>query len=160
MSYDINLRRDHLARWPDRCVCCGAEKPGHVVRLFTLSIGWWTLMFWSFGTLFSARVPACRSCGRRLQVKRVLKVLLTGLIAFAGVAVAFQIMGSYQGPLKKWLAFLVTLVCISPYLLWDVFFPPVFDMTCYSKTVDYEFRDSDYAFEFHMMNEDAEGATD
>lgn len=59
-------------------------------------------------------------------------------------------------PLRKWVAMALMLVCLCPYFLWEVFFPPSIDITAYSESVDYEFRDADYAYEFAELNGDAE----
>ena len=48
------------------------------------------------------------------------------------------------------------LVCLAPYLLFRVFFPHSFDVTAYSASVDYEFRDEELASEFAMLNLNAE----
>ena len=48
------------------------------------------------------------------------------------------------------------IVCLAPYILWETYFPPSIDITAYSESVDYEFRDSDYAYSFAALNEDAE----
>lgn len=90
---------------------------------------------------------------------RIAKFMLTWLLAFAGVAVATWVLGSYQGPMRKWLAMLIALACLSPFFLWEVLFPPPFDITCFSNTVDYEFRDPEYAADFESLNrgETAEG---
>ncbi len=68
----------------------------------------------------------------------MLRFLFTWVLAFAGVAAAMWILISYTGPMKKWLAMLVALICMSPFFLWKMLFPPAFDLTCFSKTVDYD----------------------
>lgn len=122
------------------------------MRVWTASIGWRTLLFWHFGTFYSVEVPACGPCGRRLRAMRVAKLAVTCVLTFAAVAVAMWVLASYRGPLKKWLAMLITLTCLLPYVLWEVVFPPAFDVTCFSETVDFEFRDPAYAAEFELLN--------
>jgi hypothetical protein len=39
-----------------------------------------------------------------------------------------------------------------PWFAWELVFPPPFDLTVYSDTIDYEFRDQDYAEEFADLN--------
>lgn len=152
MSIDVNLPRDIEPRWPDRCVCCGRPGPDGRVRVWTHSIGWWTLVSWNFGALYSVKVPACASCGKRLWATHIARWVLAGFIAFVGVAVAMWVLASYRGPLRKWLAMLIALVCCLPFLLWEALFPPPFDITCFKNTVDYEFRDPAYAAEFESLN--------
>jgi len=50
----------------------------------------------------------------------------------------------------------VILVCCAPYFVWEVFFPPTIDITAYKDSVDYEFADEDYAYDFTGLNDDAE----
>src|SRR5687768_18528339 len=128
LSTDVNLPRNTEPKWPDRCVCCGQPGPGGSVRVWAASIGWSTFVLWHFGALYSVRAPACPSCGRRLRTMRIAKFMLTWVLAFAGVTVAMWVLGSYQGPMRKWLAMLIALACLSPFFLWEAFFPPAFDI--------------------------------
>jgi len=71
LSTDVNLPKKHEAIFPERCVRCGCDPEGRSIRVWTSSIGWWTAVFWMFGRGFTARIPACRSCGWRIRVQRV-----------------------------------------------------------------------------------------
>lgn len=75
-STDVNLPRNHKARFPDKCVVCGRSSPESTVRLITGSIGWWTWLLWHFGGVFTVTAPACSSCGRRLHLKRFESLLV------------------------------------------------------------------------------------
>lgn len=57
------------------------------------------------------------------------------------------------GPMRKWALMISSLVCLSPFFLWEVLFPPAIELTAYSETVDYEFRDETYAVEFGLLNQ-------
>ncbi len=59
-------------------------------------------------------------------------------------------------PVRRWVAMGLILICLAPYLVWETFFPPSIDITAFSESVDYEFRDSAYAHEFAELNRDAE----
>ena len=48
------------------------------------------------------------------------------------------------------------IISILPLVAWEIFFPPAFDITAYKESVDYEFRDRDYAHDFAELNSDAE----
>jgi hypothetical protein len=74
----------------------------------------------------------------------------------AGLLVARELLGSYEGPLRKWIAVGIALLCMTPLLLWQLFFPPPLDLTATSSTVEYEFRDRDYAAEFARLNQPAD----
>lgn len=74
-----------------------------------------------------------------------------GVIAI-GLAAAGSLLQGYKGPLKRWLVIGIVLVFLMPLALWETFFPPPFDITVCSDTVDYEFRDPDCAVEFAALN--------
>ncbi len=59
-------------------------------------------------------------------------------------------------PVRKWVAVAMMIVCVSPWFIWELLFPPSIDITAYSKSVDYEFKDPEYADEFVELNSDAE----
>jgi hypothetical protein len=46
----------------------------------------------------------------------------------------------------------IALICLVPWLAWETVFPPPIDLTAFSETVDYEFRDPEYAEEFMELN--------
>ena len=64
--------------------------------------------------------------------------------------------GDARKTFRKWAMMGLVLMCISPWLLYSVYSPQPFDMTAYSDSVTYEFRDTEYAHEFAELNEDAE----
>lgn len=155
LSTDIRLPKSHAPVFPDRCVVCGVHAPGGTLRIGTNAIGWWTLALWSFGPRFSVEVPACERCRNRLWRGRVIRVTVITVLALAGAGVALYLLQGHQGPWKKWIAMGIALVCVAPAVVWQIFFPPPVDLTAYSKTVDYEFRDPQYALEFAVLNRSA-----
>lgn len=152
LSTDVRLPRDTEPAWPDRCVCCGRPGPGGRVRVWTASIGGLTFLLWHPGSLYRVAVPACPPCGRRLRARRLGKLVLTWTLCLAGFAAGLWLLGSYAGAMKKWLVALAAGVAVLPLLLWGMFFPPAFDLTCFQLTVTYEFRDPGYAAEFEALN--------
>ncbi len=50
----------------------------------------------------------------------------------------------------------VSLVCLVPQFLFEIFFARPFDVTAFPNSVDYEFTSEAYATEFAVMNMDAE----
>jgi len=48
------------------------------------------------------------------------------------------------------------IICVSPLVLWDVFWPPPFNITASKKSLTYEFKDASEAHAFTELNEDAE----
>jgi len=153
LSTDVKLPKSHPPVFPDRCVVCGANHPDATYRAGTNAIGWWTLAFWSFGQRFTVEVPACEPCCGRMRRQRWVQLAVNAAVAVAGVAVAMSLLQWYRGPFKRWLVLGIALVCLLPVILWETFFPRPFDMTAFSDTMDYEFRDSAYAEEFAALND-------
>jgi hypothetical protein len=152
LATDVNLPKDHIPIFPDRCVCCGRERPGGVFRIGTQAIGWWTLLS-HFGPRFTAEVPACGACRVRMRRQRWLRFLISAAFVVAGVSIAMSLLKWYHGPFKKWLAMGITLIFLTPLILWETLFPPPVDLTAYAETVDYEFRDAEYAADFAELNQ-------
>jgi hypothetical protein len=155
MATEVNLPKDHDPIFPDRCVACGAEHPTATLRISTHSIGWWTVLLGHFGMPFTTEVPACPPCRRRIRLQRWLRFAITIAFVFAGASIALAILKNYRGLFRKWLAMAIAIVCLLPFILWETFFPPPIDLTAYSETVDYEFRDPEYAAEFAELNQGA-----
>ena len=151
-STDVNLPKEATPIFPDRCIACGAASPASSYRASTRAIGWWTLAFWSSGRRHSVDVPACDGCKTQLRKQRWFNLALYGAAIVPAVFAARWYMGDYDGPFKRWIILGIVLVVLLPVLIWDVLFPQPFDMTAFSKTVDYEFRDPEYAAEFAAMN--------
>lgn len=157
LSTDVNLPRKHAAKFPSRCVRCGTDPADGIVRLWTHTIGWWTWVFWVLGRGFTTHVPACAGCSWRIRFQRVGSFVITLAVAALFLFLAWPYLNDLVArPLRKWVAMALMLVCLCPYFLWEVFFPPSIDITAYSESVDYEFRDADYAYEFAELNGDAE----
>lgn len=155
VSTDVRLSKFHPPVFQDRCVACGAGSPGATYRAGTSAIGWGT---WALGTLgrrHTVEVPACVPCRGRMRRQRWLQLAVNAAVIVVGVAVAGSLLQWYQGPFKRWLVMGVVLGCLLPLLVWETFFPRPFDMTAFSDTVDYEFRDPDYAIEFAALNQPA-----
>ena len=152
MSTDISLPKSVEPIFPDRCVACGCDDPDDFYRVGTNAIGWWTLAFWSFGPRFSAKVPACEQCCRKMVRQRWVRLAICLLFVLIGVGVAITVLGSLRG-FKRWLGMGVALLCMLPWIAFETIFPPVIDLTATATTVNYEFRDADYAEEFLALNE-------
>jgi hypothetical protein len=152
VSTVVNLPKAQKPVFPNRCVACGAHEPAATYRAGTNAIGWWTLAVWSFGARFTVEVPACEPCRARMRRQRWVQLAVNLAVIAAGFGVAGALLRWYEGPLKRWLMLGIVLVCLLPVMLWEELFPRPFDMTAYSGTVDYEFRDTDYATDFAALN--------
>jgi hypothetical protein len=152
MSTDVSLPKGVEPTFPDRCVACGAEHPDGFYRAATHAIGWWTLAFWHFGPRFSVNVPSCHNCRGLIRRQKWIRLAVNAVFILIGVSVGYSALRWYHGPLKKWMVLVVALVCVLPVIFWELLFPGPIELTAYSATVDYEFRDSAYAHEFAALN--------
>jgi hypothetical protein len=163
LSTDIRLPKSQVPKFPDRCVVCGQEHPDDTVQVSTRAIGWWTWALWLPGRKFAVQVPACSWCGVRLRRQHFFRWLVTIVCAVAAMVLVFPILEGMDRHVRKWVGLGAVLVCLSPWFAWEIFFPPPIDLTAYSDCVDYEFRDTAYAADFALLNEDlpeiAEGRT-
>ena len=157
LSTDVSLPREHVARYPERCVRCGMDNEGNYLRIWTHTLGWWTYLFWAFGKGFTTSPPVCRDCVWRVRLQRNGGFIL---IIINAVAVMFFIWPRLNeiviAELRKWVAMGLILLCSTPYFLWEVIFPPPIDITAYKDSVDYEFADARYAEDFADLNNDAD----
>lgn len=157
LSTDVNLPRDHEPQFADRCVVCGCESPDSSMRLVTGSIGWWTWALWIFGDPFSVRVPACKGCGWRLHFHRFASFLLTCVLIYIAFWHVWPLVKIEVSPgLQKWIMLGLAVLCVLPQVIYELFFPHAFCITAFTKSVDYEFRDEDAAYEFAALNDDAD----
>ena len=156
-STDVNLPRTCTPQFPDRCVVCGCQNPNSHVRLLTGSIGWWTVVFWTWGKFFIAKAPSCFGCAWMLHGLRFISLLMT--LTTISIAIWFiwpHIKESVPPGIHKPAILVLALLCLLPKVIFEVFFPMPFDMTVFADSVDYEFKSKDYAVEFAVLNIDAE----
>jgi hypothetical protein len=154
-STDVNLPKGCVPQFPDRCVVCGADSPGSTVRLVTGSIGWWTWLLWMFSSAVVVKAPACRPCGRSLHLHRWASIAVVAVVATLALVWVWPLVeGSVPRAVRKWAMMGVALGCVLPYIVFQAFFPPPFDVTAYSESIDYEFRDAELAREFAALNAD------
>jgi hypothetical protein len=152
LSTNIKLPKSVVPIFPDRCVACGFEHPGGFYRASTNAVGWWSFTFWSFGAKFSADVPACGTCSTQLRTQRLVRLAVLSAFVAVGLIVGFTLLERYHGPFKRWLVTGIAIVAVLPVLLWETLFPPPIDLTAYSETVSYEFRNATYGEEFAELN--------
>lgn len=155
LSTDITVPKTVTPIFPDRCVACGMPDPGATLHVSTNAIGWWTIAHWGFGRRFSVDVPACEECRRWMIRQRWVRRSICGIFLIIGFGVAIYALGSFHGAIKRWLAMGIVLACTIPWFVWEAFFPRPIDLTAYADSVQYEFRDEDYADEFLELNQDA-----
>ena len=152
LSSNVRLPLTQRAVFPDRCVRCGNLGPDDTIHVCTNAIGWWTIVLWIFGRRYCVEVPVCYPCGRQMRREKWRERILSWGWAVIGVAIALALFGAYEGPFKIWLIFGVAMLCMTPFFLWETLFPPSIDLTAFSATMDYQFRDNEYANEFADLN--------
>jgi hypothetical protein len=150
----VNLPKSHAAVFPTRCIRCGAAGPGSTWQVSTRAIGWWTILFQSSGPRYTVDVPACASCGGQLRRRALARTFLEWALIIVGVGLAMWALGWQAAGWRKWAVLVLGLLALLPLLIRDEFFPPLLDLTAYSETVDFDFRDTGYADEFRKLNED------
>lgn len=153
LSSDVRLPKNRKPEFPNRCVVCGQEHPDSTVPVSTRAIGWWTWMFWLPGRKFSVQVPACSGCGRRLWRQHLFRWLITIVLILCVVFAIAPFFADFPRAYRKWLILGAVIVVLLPWFLWQVFFPPPLDLTAFSDSIDYEFRDRAYAEEFASLNQ-------
>ncbi len=157
MSTEVNLPRKHKARFPDSCVVCGAASPSSETTLSTSSLSWMMALFWWWGKRVKITAPACELCGYKLRYYRSASTLVTALVTlFVLTTIWPALEANVPAGLRKWAILGIVLVFCIPFFLVETFWPVAFDITAYDKSIDYEFRNSDDAIEFAMLNSDAE----
>ena len=133
-------------RFPDRCVSCGRESPGASAHLLSQapSLGRYII------DTYSVEVPACRSCGTMLHVRRIGRTLL--IFGAWGGAVALGISQRTSG-LAFALPIVLALVAVGVGVIavrrW---FPAQFDLDAGSDSVTFRFQDLSLGYEFRALN--------
>ena len=154
LTTDVNLPKDYIPTFPDKCVVCGSRSPNSAVQVLTGTIGWWSWLLWSFNRPFRVKAPACSHCRWRLHLLRFTSLLVSAAL----LVVAYQ----YLWPLvprdipfatRKWILLAIGLVCLIPQVAYELCFPHPFSITAYEDSVDYEFLDKETAYEFALLNE-------
>jgi hypothetical protein len=162
LATTVKLPKKITPRWPQRCVSCGTDVSGgrgSTLNWWTHAIGWWTVALLSFGKPYRVKdVPVCMMCKSRVRWQRWLRILMsTALIVGAGL-IWLTLFRGQQFPLKRAALVGLIIVTILPWVLWEIIFPPPLDVTAFKETVDFDFRETDYALEFANLNKSA-GAT-
>ena len=107
---------------------------------------------WMFGSAVVVKAPACRPCRRSLHLHRWASIAVISVVATLALFWVWPLVeGSVPRAVRKWAMMGVALGCVLPYIVFQAFFPPPFDVTAYSESIDYEFRDAELAREFAAL---------
>ena len=164
-TYDVVLPRDVEAKFPDRCIGCGADSPTAKIKGFARTGGAFNLL----STLFSRKVvafaPACTSCRKAHRwstelLEAALLVAMVGVIALLHYLIHSMnalepIVNAMPKFISKRLGIIVALISVGPiwYLLHKRIKPPLFEMDISPEGMEYKFRDAEYANDFEELNQ-------
>ena len=151
---DVNLPKSYTPLFPDRCVICGKESPGDTYRVTTRAIGSGAAMT-TAGPKFSVEAPACRGCRDQMRRRVWRRIAENVVFLLIGLGVGVRVISGSHTAFANVILFAICLLCLVPLVAWRTFHPLPFDITAFSDTVDYEFRDRAYAEEFAELNQDA-----
>ncbi len=150
-STDIRLPRSHVPVFPDRCVFCGQDQPDATATLFADVFDASTLLLHP-GPMHIVQVPACSWCAPRLHRQQLFSWLLIVTTMIAVGIVLWPLFKMVHHIIFMYLVAAASVVCLLPWAVWQVFFPPRFDVLAYSDSVVYQFLDAEYAAEFAALN--------
>ncbi len=154
-STDVSLPRDQTPLFPDHCVVCLVERPERTIAVTqaTASVFGIARAFIWFLLLIpadkvKAQAPICPRCRRsELASRWWWRVIGLGLVA-AGITTSCWL---YPAGGKLMMLGFAIAACL-PWIVLRVLLPPAFDLTVSRRSVDYEFRSSEYAEEFAELN--------
>jgi len=151
LAHEVLLRPTADPTFPDECVVCRAPSPGHAVW-YVARDGLEGHAFWA-GWL-RRRVPACRGCGRRLQIGLVwgfVRVLVVGLGSMALSAWWLHPYFAEEATLGL-VCFGITCLCLLVAAVWERTHLPPFSIELDGSGATYSFRDRDQAERFARAN--------
>lgn len=153
---DVNLSRDKAPVFPNRCVVCLQDEPDAKVSLSDRSgklMSFFSPLLYFFGKKSTVDVPCCSTCRGAFRLQRWGRKAVMWVMLIAAGGVAWQFRDSVEGRGLRKLALVgIAIVALAPFIVWEVFRPPYFDITANSKDVDYEFQSEAYAHEFATLN--------
>lgn len=154
-STDVTLPKNYTPKFPDRCIVCGcrpdsttkiAHSSQNPVLVFLIpflgAFGWSRL-----------EVPIFRKCKPRFRLQRWGRQLVGLSLTILAVWIIMPHFKGWSHLTRKLVVGALCLLAISPYVIAEVYWPRFFETTAREDSVDYEFASSDYAAEFHLLNE-------
>jgi hypothetical protein len=150
-AHTVSFNAGEPVQFPDRCVVCGKPQPGDTHRyavkqsLSLSKVGGWQRM----------HVPCCRSCGRKLDLGRVVRgarfLILVAAIALPATWLLYHYT-SLRDAALGWTVFGIIVLVAIVNGVWEILHPPAFRIDVTGNTVSYEFRDRAQAEEFAAAN--------
>ena len=146
----VNLPKDHVPIFPDRCVACGQPAPTEKLHVRDEFFGW----PWASKKHIDVAAPVCEWCLGSVRRQRWLRVASLWVGIIGGIALAFWLTWDWHMArlARKLVAVGGAIAGAAPFVLWQIFVPSPFAMTAFVNTVSYEFSDADYARDFAALN--------
>ena len=172
-THDIKLPGNKRPQWPDRCVCCETEHPGHKAKIAVTgsrsTLGWTMeaadLAIGDTGiqgtnVRVKIEVPCCAKCAVALERRHLWKTVALYASGILGAAACFGIIvwGNAHGlssRLTTFLGVVALLALVVAPVVYELRNPPAFTITPLEGRVTYEFASALCAEEFARANEDA-----
>ena len=153
--YTVTLGLSDKPRFPKRCIVCSQLSPDTRIGVGDFVVSWFGFVTDIPEGWGEVQVPIHNWCKWRFRGRR----WLTRLAYFALIGILYWLCGSqiqemFPRPLRRIGLKVVFTILLIPVVFIEKLFPPRFDMTVYSETIEYEFLDSDYADEFAHRNAD------
>jgi hypothetical protein len=154
LSTDIRLPKTVTPVFPKRCVYSGDAAPDAEVVVIANSQNAFLAFLAPILLLFGwRRVRAPIS--RRYRARFYMQTFGRDIIMIALIILAvFEFMPALgrNASFRKFKVAGLVLVALSPWILFEVFFPRCFDVTARGEWIDYEFASAEYAKEFALLN--------
>ena len=80
----------------------------------------------------------------------------TLILVVIALCIFFPTLQKWEQPLGRIMMLVVGLASVSPMVIFQVLFPPAFDISSSKKSITYEFKHEEDAIAFSELNEDAE----
>jgi hypothetical protein len=139
--------------FPDRCVACGVKEPGASFVFDTTVFAVWMSLFGSRGRVHMAIVPVCPACLGPVKRRWRLRYLAFFAVATVPLVVAGLVwLGLARPPIGRGAMIGIVVASLGLFSLWSYLNPLPFDLDVEHFTVEYYFRDPDFAQEFAELN--------
>jgi hypothetical protein len=155
LSIDIRLPKAVTPVFPKRCVYSGEPNPDSEVVVIANSQNAFLSFLAPVLLLFGwrrVRAPVSRRHRARFYFQSFGRDILMISLAILAVFVFMPMLGKGT-PLRKFKLAGLVLAALSPWILFEVFFPRRFDVTARGEWIDYQFSSAEYAAEFAALNE-------
>jgi hypothetical protein len=152
--YGARLDRSQTPAFADRCVCCGADRPGHQARFFAGGdYGVFFPLLWLQDGTKSIVAPACPGCALGSRIHGLLRFAVAALSALVATWVLFWIVPN-AAAVDHVKCLGLVMAAVVPALVWNQIFPPRFALSTDDNVayIDYRFPTAAAAEEFRRMN--------